>query len=132
MVTCPQLVHSNLCTAKSRLLGCDATAERLIGLRHFGHVSFMKRSKDMVGPFRTPPSRTMRYPPPVVCIKAHTLARDWHHLVVFHDQSLAAASGSRICAEYFAGIPAFIVPPQTRKREPFCLASRGNNAYCIK
>jgi hypothetical protein len=46
--TGPQPAHSNLCTARRRLVGCGAMAASFIGLRHLGQVSFINRSKDMV------------------------------------------------------------------------------------
>src|ERR1700733_13476692 len=55
VVTCPQLVHLNLCIASSCLVGCGSTAASFSGLRHFGHVSFIKRSRNIAHPFRTPP-----------------------------------------------------------------------------
>ena len=44
-----QLAHWNLWTARSRRVGCGSMAASVIGLRHFVQVSFMKRSKDIVG-----------------------------------------------------------------------------------
>jgi hypothetical protein len=46
--TGPQPAHSNLCTVRRRLVGCGAMVASFIGLRHFGQVSFINRSKDMV------------------------------------------------------------------------------------
>ena len=44
-----QLAHWNLWTARSRRVGCGSMAASVISLRHFAQVSFMKRSKDIVG-----------------------------------------------------------------------------------
>jgi hypothetical protein len=49
VATSPQSVHSKLCTARSRRVGCGATVMSFIGLRPFGQVSFTNMSKDIVG-----------------------------------------------------------------------------------
>jgi hypothetical protein len=46
----PQCAHSKLCTTMlGRVVVCGLTTAGLSGLRHFGEVSFIKRSKDRVG-----------------------------------------------------------------------------------
>ena len=44
--TCPQTAQSNLWTARSRRVVCGLITASLSGLRHFGQVSSIKRSKD--------------------------------------------------------------------------------------
>ena len=48
VLTPPQSVHSNLWSERSRRVGCCSIRASFIGLRHFGQVSFAKRSRDMV------------------------------------------------------------------------------------
>ena len=46
--TAPQFAHSKLWTARSARTGCGLIMPGFKGLRHFGHTSFIKRSKDRV------------------------------------------------------------------------------------
>src|ERR1700734_4149272 len=49
--TVPQLEHSNLWTARLRRVGWGSITAGISGWRHFGQVSFIKRSIDMMNSF---------------------------------------------------------------------------------
>ena len=51
LFTAPQFTHSNLWTARSRRVGCRVTPANSVGLRHFGQVSSITRSKDMLATY---------------------------------------------------------------------------------
>src|ERR1700678_1571262 len=49
--TAPQFEHSNLWTARLRRVGWGSITAGISGWRHFGQVSFIKRSRDMMNSF---------------------------------------------------------------------------------
>jgi hypothetical protein len=49
--TVPQFEHSNLWTARLRRVGWGSITAGISGWRHFGQVSFIKRSIDMMNSF---------------------------------------------------------------------------------
>jgi hypothetical protein len=129
MVACLQLVHSNLCTASSRLVGCCLMPASFVGLRHFGHVSFIKMSKDIVvlfvvGPFHTPIMEP-------ALSNTSGLYKSAHFALGLAFSAPKSAGRDRLrklcrIAHKNSGYP----PSGNPKAEPFCTASHGNNAYC--